>query len=286
MMNCVLCASPRACKKFSVIDTDTIMRCSACGLEFMWPQADAAYRDQLYSRDYYQSWGDIRTNTALRAMKRKTADFYLNAISRYKKSGALLDVGCAAGYLLESARDRGFLPYGIEYSNYSATVAQEKFGSDAVRIGTIETSNFPGHSFDVITMIDLLEHVPDPVGTLSRAKEMLKPGGIIVIVTPDTDALTNVIMGKRWTHYKKEHLYYFNKQSMQALSSRTGFSMMHYGHGLKYITLEYVCNQYHIYKHRVLTPVTAVFNRVLPRTILTAPIPFRMGESLIVLSAL
>lgn len=283
-MKCLLCASPDVTEKHALAGGDAIMRCAACGVEFIWPQPDASYREQLYSQDYYQSWGDIRTNTALRDMKRRTADFYLGLIAPYKQAGNLLDVGCAAGYFLESARDRGFVPYGIEYSVFSAAVAQEKFGKNAVEAGTIETSRFPAGFFDVITMIDLLEHVTEPAATLARAKTLLKPDGIIVIVTPDTAALTNTLMGKRWTHYKKEHLYYFNKQSMRALAGRAGFSVRSYEHGLKYITPEYVCSQYRIYKHGILTPLTALLNRALPRRVLTAAIPFKMGESVIVLS--
>lgn len=284
MNRCLLCGSHDSARRHARPDGDAIMACRACGVEWYWPQPDDAYRDGLYSRDYYQSWGDIRGNTALRGMKRRTADFYLRSIVRHCRGGRLLDVGCAAGYFLESARERGFAPFGIEYAQFSAAVAREKFGSEAVETGTLETTRFPDGSFDVITMIDLLEHVTDPAAALTRARKLIKPGGIIVVVTPDTDALTNTIMGRRWTHYKKEHLYYFNRRSLGFLAGRAGLDVRSYGHGLKYITLEYVCNQYRVYRHRLLTPVSAFLNRVLPRQLLTVPIPFKMGEAVAVLA--
>ncbi len=68
-------------------------------------------------------------------------------------------LGCATGYLMEAAAARGWTPYGVEYAEWSAAIAQKKFGSEAVFNGTLEQCTFPENYFDAIVMCDLIEHV-------------------------------------------------------------------------------------------------------------------------------
>ena len=174
----------------------------------------------------------------------------------------ILDVGTASGFFLEVARERGFDPFGVELSTYAANLAKTKFGDQRIWNGTLETAPFEKESFHAVTMCDLLEHVTDPLATLALAAAFLRPGGVILIMTPDTGSLTNRLMGHRWTHYKAEHLFYFNKDAMKQLAAKTGLDLLRFHAARKYLTLRYLHSQFQAYRHRILTPLTSSIHAV------------------------
>ena len=131
----------------------------------------------------------------------------------------MLDVGCAAGYFFESAKNEGFEPYGVEPSESFFKEAHHKLG-DGICRGTIEDIPCENNFFYVITMVDLLEHVKDPISTLRRCRAILTPHGIIAAVLPDISSLTVQLMRKNWMHYKKEHLFYFSPKTLSALRNK------------------------------------------------------------------
>lgn len=176
-----------------------VLRCAQCSTEFLFPQLNDEALQQLYSESYYAAWGlkGDADNQATRQMKMATFELRLNLLARLGKRGRLLDVGCATGYLLEAAQTHGWAPYGVEYAAYAAAIAQKKFGSAAIFNGTLEQCSFPENFFDAIVMSDLIEHVRRPQETLLKAKTLLKEDGLLLIVTPDTAALSHHLMGKR-----------------------------------------------------------------------------------------
>ncbi|KLI40739.1 methyltransferase, partial [Brachyspira hyodysenteriae] len=176
--------------------------------------------------------------------------------------GNILDIGCSTGILLEEAKKLGFEPYGLELSEYSSSIAKQKFGNDRIHNGTIETSNFKENFFDLITMTDLLEHIQKPLEMLKTCYKILKPttsggGGYIMMTIPDTTSFTHNIMKSKWTQYKLEHLFYFNKQNMEIIAKDTGFEIIYMQPAVKTMTLKYIRNQFNIYK---LFPITQLLN--------------------------
>jgi 2-polyprenyl-3-methyl-5-hydroxy-6-metoxy-1,4-benzoquinol methylase len=233
-----------------------IARCGGCTVQMLSPQPTWEQIKAIYDAGYYKAWGMAQGETQqVAAMKKSTFQRHLRRIARSITGGKILDVGTASGFFLEVAEKLGFEPWGVELSDYSAGLAQQKFGVDRIWNGTLETAPFQRGSFAAVAMSDLLEHVTDPVATLTTSREFLEPRGIVFVMTPNTGSLTNRLMGARWTHYKAEHLFYFNRRSIAEAARRAGLQLVDFRPAVKTLTLRYVQTQLLAYPHRVLTPL-------------------------------
>jgi hypothetical protein len=100
-----------------------------------------------------------------------------------------------------------------------------------------------------------------------------------MIVTPDTGSLSHRLMGARWTHYKLEHLFYFNHDSMQCAAERSGFQVVMAKPAVKAITIKYIRDQLQVYPHPLLTPLASA-GAVLLKPMIEKPIRITIGELL------
>jgi 2-polyprenyl-3-methyl-5-hydroxy-6-metoxy-1,4-benzoquinol methylase len=139
--------------------------------------------------------------------------------------GALFDVGAATGILLDLARARGWEPDGIEPSAWAVRFAKDKYGL-TIRTGDFETAGLPAGAYRAVTMIDVIEHTPRPAEALRRAFEILAPGGLLCVVTPDLGSAAAAFMGRKWWHFRPGHLSYFTKRSLTRLLEGTGFAII------------------------------------------------------------
>jgi len=130
----------------------------------------------------------------------------------------LLDVGAGSGILVEGARAMGLDADGVEPSRWLAEIAEGR--GLPVRRGDLSVLP-PDARYDVITLIDVIEHVPDPRGLVDEAARHLADRGILAIVTPDLGSVPARILGRRWWHVRMAHIGYFSNASMQALLDRT-----------------------------------------------------------------
>jgi SAM-dependent methyltransferase len=300
-MNCLACGSSRTKTKWNLDKDHTIGVCLHCGVSFLYPQPGEDELRQLYSEQYYHAWGlqDGEENEVTRRMKRATFRLRLDLIQGFEdkggnkagsdagnKSGSrgvVLDVGCATGYFLEEAQEAGYDPYGVEFSSFSAAIAKRKFGDDRVFEGILEGCGWPDGSFDLITMSDLIEHVRDPAETLGKAAALLKEDGLIMIMTPDTRSLSARLMGRRWTHYKPEHFFCFNRRSMEGLAARCGLRMIHFERSRKALNLDYLHTQFSTYRHPMLTPAVGAVHAILPKRWNARNFYFSIGEMVVLL---
>src|SRR5262249_20591793 len=113
------------------------------------------------------------------------------------RGGRLLEIGCACGFLLVAARDRGFAVTGVEMSKWASEHARSQYGLD-VRCARLEDLALPADGFDVAVMADVIEHLTEPRRTLAEVRRLLKPGGRLLLLTPDVGSLAARIAGQRW----------------------------------------------------------------------------------------
>lgn len=287
-MHCPVCESINLQLKFPLTKENKIYRCLNCTTQFLFPQLDDESLNKLYSESYYKAWGlkGQEDNGPLKKMKIATFDLRLNLIQKYKPNGKILDVGCATGYFLEAAQKRGFECSGVEFSEYSSNIAKQKFGNSTIFHGTIEDCGFREKDFDVIAMSDLIEHVRNPLQTLKKAKALLKEDGIIMIITPNTDSLSNKLMKRRWTHYKPEHFFYFNKHSMNHLAHMLGLNLMYTENSRKAVNIEYLKTQFEVYQHWFFTPLIKFIFGILPSKIRRMNFYLSLGEMTFILKRL
>ena len=141
------------------------------------------------------------------------------------KKGKLFDVGAATGILLNLAKNRGWEIDGIEPSSWAVNYALTKY-KISIKWGVFEEFNLPLNHYDVVTMIDLLEHIPNPKEGIKKAHSVLKKGGILCVVTPDIKSPIARLLGKKWWHLRPAHLSYFSKKSLRNLLEKFGFQII------------------------------------------------------------
>jgi 2-polyprenyl-3-methyl-5-hydroxy-6-metoxy-1,4-benzoquinol methylase len=197
----------------------------------------------IYSQDYFdganEGHGYVEYDRDKQTMV-PSFNQYLHLIEKaYGKKGRLLDVGAATGFFLDLARARGWETAGVEPSDYAAGLGRAK-GLD-VRTGTLDAFAADKHSFDAITLWDVIEHVPDPRETMRQVRELLKPGGIVAINTPDADSLWARMMGMQWhLIVPPEHLHLFGTRSLQRLLAGAELECLMTAKIGKTFTLQYV----------------------------------------------
>jgi SAM-dependent methyltransferase len=141
----------------------------------------------------------------------------------YPKVGRLLDVGCATGLFLNAMRGRGWDVHGVELSPYAADYARRTFGLD-VFTGTVQEAAYPNHSFDIVTMWDVLEHVNDPKQTLAEVVRILRPGGMLALSLPDPTCPEARYFGANWIGWDRpRHLHLFTPDILRCYLRDAGF---------------------------------------------------------------
>ena len=152
-----------------------IVRCDACRLVFSNPQVDESlvveeYRGGL-SNDL---WVDVLTSERQLALDREKFGAILDELEPHRGAGRLLDVGCSIGLFLEQARGRGWDGVGIEFSEKARSYARAEFGLEVIDRPLAESGLEP-ESFDVVTLLSVLEHTTEPRRMLREIATVLKP---------------------------------------------------------------------------------------------------------------
>lgn len=205
--------------------------CTGCGLRSVRKVASQDELRAIYSESYFGNdvshvvgYADYAAD---RACIIRTANRRLRLIERQRPNlGRLLDVGCALGFFARAALERAWLAEGIDISEHAANYARTVEGI-AARCGSIEEAGYSPESFDVLTLWDVIEHVPEPVEYLRACHGLLKPGGLLVLSTPDAGSVVARVAGSRWMGYKlaDEHLFYFSRATMAEALRAAGFQV-------------------------------------------------------------
>jgi SAM-dependent methyltransferase len=145
---------------------------------------------------------------------------------RAKERGSLLDVGCGNGTYLATMKELGWHTVGIETDEHAAEIARNRFGLD-VRIGSLADAMFPADSFDAISLSHVIEHVYDPVALLTECCRILRPGGKLIVLTPNTRSLGHRIFRAAWRGLEPpRHIQLFNRSTLSVAVQRAGLRVM------------------------------------------------------------
>ena len=128
-----------------------------------------------------------------------------------------LDIGCGAGYLSVAAERSGFEYVGVEVSDYLRSAAKASGISVYDWAGLKEVEGEGRAGFDVISLIDVIEHVDRPREFLELCLEFLRNGGLVVVATPDFSSIAARFLGRNWWHVRQAHIQYFSERNLGVL---------------------------------------------------------------------
>ena len=136
--------------------------------------------------------------------------------------GSLLEVGCGYGFLLDEAKPYFDYRVGIDFSNAVETASKL---ADRVYQGDLQVIP-DGERFDCIILVSVIEHVHKPIEYLAKLRERVRPGGKLVVATPDVDSIFRRLLGLRWPAFQviPEHVAFYNRPTLSALMAKAGFS--------------------------------------------------------------
>jgi len=136
--------------------------------------------------------------------------------------GRLLDVGCGNGSFLVQMKQLGWEVTGIEPDGEAASFSRKNYGLDVFK-GPLEEAKYPNEHFDTITMNHVIEHVLDPISLLKECRRILRPGGKLIVITPNIDSLGQRIFREAWLHWDPpRHLFLFSSETLGETARRAG----------------------------------------------------------------
>ena len=222
-------------------DSIGFYNCSICNVEYASPRLIEIELLKLYEGDdwkdlpkyddwTYQNWRDSKgLHYYLVKENIKLIKKFLN------KGSSILDVGCDIGLTVKSLEEDGYYSEGVEISSVGAQIAKEKTG---IKVHNMELEHYKSEiKFDGILLLDVLEHLYNPIKVLEECASHMKIGGYIFIHVPHHGGISARF--KRFLHkrglkkgYKHfgfpAHIYAFDRQSLKAILAKSGFNVVHY----------------------------------------------------------
>lgn len=260
-----------------------IVKCRNCGLVFVNPIngsfvtfdfEDQEEREQKYHRmrlmaeregkhdeNIINQEQDVRT---LHFSRRK------EEIESYVKTGRLLDIGCGRGFFLLNFARSNFDYMGIEPRKRISKEAKKRVGENKIFCGTLKEANLPDLYFDVVTMINLIEHLSFPRETLEEVNRIMKHNGLLYIETPNMGSFVPRTLGKRWHAFlESEHHFFFSRDTLTKMLARTGFKVKKVKRGNKLFSIRYLLYRLSWYSNKLCLHLEKILERIhtLNRTI-------------------
>lgn len=241
---CVICGEDSTydvtIKDYYVSDEEfKLYHCRNCDIRFFQKEVMKGNFEKYYPKEYYahtrthliQSRREKIQSDSLRIQKGKKINFWSALRAKllrrfmlvelpYINEGSILDVGCGTGKLLYTAKSIGFRCDGVEPSEGARRIARDICDNVYVDIQDVFR---PSDGYDLIVFNQSLEHIPDPLGSVRTAVELLKDGGQIIIAVPNYDCNERSVFKQFWRHIDApRHLWHFNPSSLSFLTGKTG----------------------------------------------------------------
>jgi len=248
-----------------------IVRCAGCNLVRSFLREDDLTLSDIYTRL------EDRKYEAEAVNRRRTALSYLNLVSRFcQEPQTLLDIGCSTGIFLSTAQQAGWNVTGLEPSRWAAHLASGRLSGTKIVVSTLDEADFPAENFDVITLWDVIEHLPYPSEVLLSIHRWLKPSGWLFLNTPNIASIPSRALGARWMLLLREHIWYFSPQTLQMLLAKCGFRLVSTRSNLVWFSMGTILTrmtQYH-------NPQLIRFTRALIdcQRFVNVPLRFPIGE--------
>jgi len=203
----------------------SILECRECGLAFWLPpeghRAEAVYDEAYFSgSDTSRGYDDY---AELEPVLRRNFARRLARLPRPAPGARALDLGAAYGFGVAQARVAGWSAVGLEVSAAAAARAGRAAPGRIVRASAV-AAPFAAAAFDLVTLWDVLEHLPDPHAAIAESARLLRPGGRLALTTGDVGSWAARLSGAHWHLFTlPEHLFFFSRRSLRTLLTAHGF---------------------------------------------------------------
>ena len=207
----------------------TMVRCNDCGSVYQNPRPSAAEIGKYYPEDYDPYYEERPTNWLVRKVNQAGVDKrcrLVNSIPNRKSGGRLLDIGCSTGLFMDKLRQtKTWEVWGVEPSEHAVKIAQERYQLNVFH-GDLFQADFPDGFYDVITMWDVLEHLPDPSGALDEIARITKPKSYLILRVPNRDSLDAKLFARNWAGLDMpRHFYVFSRRNLAVLLDKHGYEI-------------------------------------------------------------
>jgi len=231
-VSCPLCGSSSSTHRVTKHGF-TYVTCNGCRFVYVNPQmTQEAIRDVYNDEDLREFFFKELLLPHVEGDQQPEFETRLDQLQKLvqKPNPRLLDIGCAAGLFLSLAGQRGFDAEGLELNQlYVEYIKSHR----PVRVHPklLEEMRYPSGSFDVVTLWDVLEHLPEPVETLKEIVRVLQLDGILALTTINHDCINEKILGHRWRYYMPpDHLCSFTPPLLTPLLAQCGFTVLNVQH--------------------------------------------------------
>ncbi|HEX3596730.1 MAG TPA: class I SAM-dependent methyltransferase [Polyangiaceae bacterium] len=212
-----------------------VVRCRNCDLQFTNPRPTFEALGAHYPDNYFcyvppeEGFPLFRPilRWFLTAIQRRRIAFLERTSGRLRPDARVLDVGCGMNDLLYSMKQtRGVVGTGLDFKEEMVAFVRDRLEMPIIK-GTLSTSGIVEGSLDVVTMMEYLEHEPDPRKTLEEARRVMKKGGHLAIEVPDiTGWPARKFRNKWWNLDVPRHLVYFTPTTLSRMLDECGFELV------------------------------------------------------------
>ncbi|MFH1073585.1 MAG: class I SAM-dependent methyltransferase [Candidatus Firestonebacteria bacterium] len=236
-VKCALCDSGRYKFLFKTQDYDwglpgefNIVKCRVCGLVYINPRPGKNELEKYYPDNYFHSIDNESSGKEI--ADSKILQRRLKFVRKLSKTGKLLDVGTGTGLFIKMMENEGWDSFGVEPNKTAAEFAGNKLGLEVYN-GELTDSKLKEGQYDLITMWEVLEHIPESNENLKEVYRLLKNNGMFIASVPNFNSLQRFLFGKRWYGLKAPtHLYHFSPKTLRAILKKCGFTDIKIYHSL------------------------------------------------------
>lgn len=226
-----------ACTSDALATHDDIARCRSCGMVSSLPAADES--------EIVDNYSEMTDETYLAEQHARTElfEWVLERMESFWLPGRrLVEIGSNVGLFLHVAGKKGWTAVGIEPSRWAVRVGRERFGVD-VRPGTVRDLSVPAGSAHAVVMLDVLEHLYDPLGDLKKLRTAINEDGLLTLSTINLAGLHARVRDGSWPWFIRPHLHYFTPDTLNAMLRAAGFEMVEWNLVPRTFHLSYVAER-------------------------------------------
>ncbi len=222
---CPLCKEDQYKTFYSETGGDySVVQCEQCGFLYRNPTYTSRRIKAVYNRGYLNFLSGDYARGRERKYRAVLKQLELEKRTAAFKRRRLLDVGCGHGLFLTVARELGWEPYGLDFSNDCIRHARTVFGLKQISAGNLEENSFETNFFDAVTLWSVAAHLEDPLAMFRKIGRVLRPGGLLIIYTVDGAGLIHQLQLSHWNGFHGNHLVFFTPDSLHHALTLSGFT--------------------------------------------------------------